>query len=1027
MLSVMSSKGFDSDRRNDADHVTDLRASIASSSGAGNGAVVSISTGSGEPQGFEDAVNGGSRSACSVGGNLPEARAPPADSKESSHHQFVSMKCEGRLNAERKNMGSVAASKSSNLEYDMMLSKFDDFAAKGKPWAVGWGYEMGDMVWGKVKSHPWWPGHIFHEAFATTSVRRSKRDGHILVAFFGDSSYGWFEPSELVPFDSNFHDKSQQTNLRSFTKAVEEAVEELSRRCALGLICRCRSVDNFRPSSAEGFFEVDLNENESNFIYSASQIKKARESFHPRETLAFARKLALTPMSGDSGNITFIKNKAIALAYRKAVFAPHDPTYAEAFGAHVTKNLQLMQPVSQPSRVQVGASVGGRLVSFEAVGKGKPSLKHSKATDKTEKDRYLFKRRDEPENVKSHKAGEVQAIGASKQLPVLVDSHSIAENNASCTSVEPRLEQPRNQNAAAAATVESHRSGLQAQDCVGEVHHISLLAEAKPQPEGSKAPSLGSMEKAKSRKRPFETSRLLEEDKKKKKKVPGMNTGFSNFPEKQIVSGGVDRVENQSLLGGDSGPVGEEAVTEMDHKRSEHGAVSHQAAEIRKGIELPQLLCELQCLALNPFYALGRDCSTTTRTAFLRFRSLVYQKSLENESPTENESVNEAHSSRLDGAPAKPKKPSVRVDDPSRVARKRAPSDRQEEISVKKKKKMNDLKMMTGERRDPQRSSEVPLKKVVAKPPELSKKMMMTEQQSPAKVSSAPTMLLIKFPPRGALPSLPELKVKFSRFGPLDLSATRIFWKSSTCRLVYRYKHHAEAALKYAESSTQLFGNTDVKCSIREADAPPETTATASGSVKGAWGPPQREGDLSAAGGEGSCQSNKDSASARLLQQQQLKSCLKRAPPSEEAVNGNGSNRSTTRVKFDLGGGEDSNRGELSNDVSKNHPKTTAFTSLSSDTSTTTTTTTNVNKNISKGILPTPPQFPPVLLPPPAPLFHDHFTDATTPHRNVHNFDPPHATPNIDISQQMLSLLLKCHEVVANLTNLLGYTPYCPL
>lgn len=390
---MMSNKGFDSDRRNDAVPVADLRVSTASSSGAGNEGVSSGSTDSGDARASEDVENAGGmdldRGASLVSDSSAEGRVPEANSKEGSDYKFSAIRNEDRkLNAEGKKLSSEVAPSIVDLEdkggteliqgfgnskidvghgkiaersngternsaiseYDLMLSKFDDFAANGKCWTVGLGYEMGDMVWGKVKSHPWWPGHIFNEAFATTTVQRSKKDGHILVAFFGDSSYGWFEPSDLVPFDPNFCEKSQQTNLRSFIKAVEEAVDELSRRCALGLLCRCRQMDNFRPLSHEGFFEVDLNDNEKNFIYTASQIKKARESFHPRETLAFAKKLALTPMSGDYGNINFIKNRASALAYRKAVFAPHDPTYAEAFGAHVPKHLQQVQPMTQPSK-----------------------------------------------------------------------------------------------------------------------------------------------------------------------------------------------------------------------------------------------------------------------------------------------------------------------------------------------------------------------------------------------------------------------------------------------------------------------------------------------------------------------------------------------------------------------------------------------------------------------------------------------------------------------------------------------------
>ncbi|CAH1432505.1 unnamed protein product [Lactuca virosa] len=113
--------------------------------------------------------------------------------------------------------------------YDSMLSMLDDFAANGSVaievrssmeglglGSPSHGYEVGDMVWGKVKSHPWWPGHVFNEEFATTFVRRSKRE------------------------------------------AVEEAMDEVSRRNALGLSCMCRSKQNFRKTDVKGYYVADV-------------------------------------------------------------------------------------------------------------------------------------------------------------------------------------------------------------------------------------------------------------------------------------------------------------------------------------------------------------------------------------------------------------------------------------------------------------------------------------------------------------------------------------------------------------------------------------------------------------------------------------------------------------------------------------------------------------------------------------------------------------------------------------------------
>jgi DNA (cytosine-5)-methyltransferase 3A len=203
--------------------------------------------------------------------------------------------------------------------------------------ALIYGFEVGDMVWGKVKSHPRWPGHIFNEAFASSSVRRTRREGHVLVAFFGDSSYGWFDPAELIQFDVNFAEKSQQTNSRTFIKAVEEATDEASRRSALGLACKCRNKYNFRPANVPGYYVVDVSDYEPGGVYSASQIMKARDGFKPGETLAFVKQLAVGPHGCDQESFEFIKNKARAFAFRNAVFEEFDETYAQAFAVQSSR------------------------------------------------------------------------------------------------------------------------------------------------------------------------------------------------------------------------------------------------------------------------------------------------------------------------------------------------------------------------------------------------------------------------------------------------------------------------------------------------------------------------------------------------------------------------------------------------------------------------------------------------------------------------------------------------------------------
>lgn len=118
----------------------------------------------------------------------------------------------------------------------------------------GNGFRIGDMVWAKVKPHPWWQGVIFNEAFASPSVFNTKIEGYLLVAFFGDATYQWFDPVVLVSFGSHYVNKSKQTRAQSFLVAVEEAVAEVSRRAALGLACLCRNPSNFQSTNVQGFF-----------------------------------------------------------------------------------------------------------------------------------------------------------------------------------------------------------------------------------------------------------------------------------------------------------------------------------------------------------------------------------------------------------------------------------------------------------------------------------------------------------------------------------------------------------------------------------------------------------------------------------------------------------------------------------------------------------------------------------------------------------------------------------------------------
>ncbi|PPD98465.1 hypothetical protein GOBAR_DD04505 [Gossypium barbadense] len=946
--------------------------------------------------------------------------------------------------------------KDTGSDYKSLLSEFDDYVANdriggGTSRALSYGFEVGDMVWGKVKSHPWWPGHIFNEAFASSSVRRTRREGHVLVAFFGDSSYGWFDPAELVPFDRHFMEKSQQTNLRTFVKAVEEAMDEASRRRGLGLACKCRNPYNFRPTNVQGYFVVDVPDYEPNGVYSVNQIRNARNSFKPSETLSFMKQLASDTGAFDHQSIEFLKNKATVCSFRKAVFEEYDETYAQAFGVRPSRPSN--SAVDAPTRPSKEAPRGlyhfslegsehynnsgfhvnplsGPLVIAEALGGGKSSKKPVKAKDHSKKDRYLFKRRDEAasptmpstfrEGSPTFVAGDyvLQKRAPVSQIPVKQEQTVVMSKDGVSSSgdLSGNAVPSANQTSAPTAAIDEKPS-LNKSDGVSATFQSEGDVIFDPKSEGGKL----SRSYEVVQKPDMDSTAKLEGGQGLDQVRDGLTSGHPypvdiKRPGGMTAEGGVKKVKKRSsadigvensaspsLLGKDGaksaqiglGPREESQANQqkkdVDPTHSSFNSVgaSTTIAVGNSGFELAQLLSDLHALALDPFHGVERNSPTIVRQCFLRYRSLVYQKSLvvlptsemdstelrAGKPPLVGGSDNTKENVR-DSTPSKPVRPLARPDDPTKAGLKRLPSDRLEEIAAKSQ--------LQGPQQDR------------PKKPDSARKV----ESLPRAVE--PTMLVMKFPPQVSLPSVAELKARFGRFGSLDQSAIRVFWKSSTCRVVFRHKIDAQAAYRYANGTNSLFGNVNVRYHLRSVEAP---TAEALDSDK-------------ARGDETGSETIRvkdpvvERPAAPVVAHQplpqttvQLKSCLKK-PTSEEAGQASGGNggRGTARVKFMLGGEETSRGDQLmvgNRNNFNNNPSfgDTAAPSVAMEFNT---------KNIQKVIPQSSSSFP---VNPPIPQFGKAPTEVAP--RNVHNLNtqtttlPASSTTSMDISQQMLSLLTK--------------------
>ncbi|KAJ1261623.1 hypothetical protein BS78_09G044600 [Paspalum vaginatum] len=688
-------------------------------------------------------------------------------------------------------------------------------AGSGSMWANG-GPRFGDMVWGKVKSHPWWPGHIYSINLTDDDeVHRGRRDGLILVAFFGDSSYGWFEPHELVPFEEHFTEKAAQggSTRSSFAAAVAEAVDEVARRSALALLCPCRKPGTFRTHPSDSsFLLVDVPGFDSDADYHPDQIQAARERFVPRKALEYLLDAAVTQRDAAEAaarTLPGIEMAGMLVAYRRTVFATRDDTYAEAFGVDPQRVLEAEkeaaaqrararplkgarrtpdQATPTPGRRRGGAGgAAARLVEKIVPGASAMKAKASK------KDQYLLKRRDAPEP--AHRPPLPDA-----PPPVPAPAPAVDDGPPGF----PPSDDPPTPPLPGSSIADEEEFMLQRRAPVVELPPAAQGTEAAPATAAVAAAATDAApKKAPKAKKPRKPEREEAADasaaaaaagetkkKKKKKKISNLDAG-----------------------GGSGKP---------------------SAFPDPSGLDLTQVISDIRNLPLAPFHGADRRISDASRSFILAFRSKYYKKSYENDPPEEVkkslDKPNAAAAAAADGQPPKKKKPVAARpglgNDPTKGGVKRGPSDRQEELAVKKKAKLEKIKTLSSEKKAAgleQKDSAVAAQQARSIGAKEKAEMVAAgkkkEPPAPApRKTPSPTALMMKFPVKSTLPSVASLKARFARFGPLDVNGIRVYWKSHMCRVLYKFRSDAEAALRYARANA-MFGQVDTQYHLRGVEA----------------------------------------------------------------------------------------------------------------------------------------------------------------------------------------------------------------
>uniref|UniRef100_A0A804UGL3 PWWP domain-containing protein n=1 Tax=Zea mays TaxID=4577 RepID=A0A804UGL3_MAIZE len=188
----------------------------------------------------------------------------------------------------------VENSTDSNLEA-ASLGSVDQGARYCLPPHDKGGFQVADLVWGKVKSHPWWPGEIFDPSDASELALKHQKKGSHLVAYFGDNTFAWCDESQLKPFVTNYSQMEKQSSSDAFVGSVNNALEELSRRILSGMSCSCLPEELADNGMS---YTVDNAGLKDGVTCSAVNRPEILNCFSPENLLHYIKELALFPGQG---------------------------------------------------------------------------------------------------------------------------------------------------------------------------------------------------------------------------------------------------------------------------------------------------------------------------------------------------------------------------------------------------------------------------------------------------------------------------------------------------------------------------------------------------------------------------------------------------------------------------------------------------------------------------------------------------------------------------------------------------------
>ncbi|XP_062006366.1 uncharacterized protein LOC133723533 [Rosa rugosa] len=168
-------------------------------------------------------------------------------------------------------------------------------------------FQAFDLVWGKIRSHPWWPGQICDPSASSKLAKKYFKKHSYLIAYFWDCTFAWNEAPQIKPFRENFSQMEKQSNMEEFQNAVACALDEVSRRVEFGLACSCISKEVYAKIKTQTIINAGIKEAACRRDGGDSSLGAA--SFVPLKLINFAKEAAKLPF-GRADRLELVTSRA---------------------------------------------------------------------------------------------------------------------------------------------------------------------------------------------------------------------------------------------------------------------------------------------------------------------------------------------------------------------------------------------------------------------------------------------------------------------------------------------------------------------------------------------------------------------------------------------------------------------------------------------------------------------------------------------------------------------------------------------